>query len=83
MLITAELYLQTKLVFIGRRIATFDKASYEQIINFQMKENKISTFRKWVILAEVYTAESYLQDEHWAGLLISSMGMDGGSSRLY
>ena len=43
MLITAELYLQTKLVFIGRRIATFDKASYEQIINFQMKENKIST----------------------------------------
>jgi hypothetical protein len=42
MLVTVELYLQTKLVFI----ATFDKASYEQIINFQMKENKISTFRK-------------------------------------
>ncbi len=50
MLEMVELYLQTKLVFL---IVTFDKASYEQIINFQMKENKISTFRKWVILAEV------------------------------
>jgi hypothetical protein len=43
MLEMVELYLQTKLVFL---IVTFDKASYEQIINFQMKENKISTFRK-------------------------------------